>query len=471
MKCANWILRDWARGPTLIGMRTVQGMRIHQLTCCGFVALALGLVAGCEGGQTGDLSGDNDGPGSETVGGGCDEHKQKLASFDEVTELGSANQLLAFAERTFDAPLTWKAPGTGQAWSVGPETGQGQLHIQVTRGQSAYLLTYSPHERSGAGAGIEVGVICPPTRLGVEAHVAVTTDGGALDESFDTLLRSSTPGVAQLSVPFDPAKANGELSVSLSNPQTKLVQVSLGATLTAEGTTGSIAGIEQTTSGTGPSAAVSARSAVLAVWPDSAACRDFSQDGGGLGLAPEDEALGFTAEETLGGLVPVSSQAVTWQDGAQTTLSIAIEPSGDGCFRVRDELPLELGGGPSVSYPVLISLESEDGRLHGAYSGKVVASGSGATRSVVAEAFLELAVDEAEQSGFAPVDVPAGADRVLLRVEVTLESGAVAGTVRLVALTDPDCPPAAPSSGDSAQGSPGCPGQTQTPIESASWNH
>jgi hypothetical protein len=455
-------------------MRTVKGTRISQLKGFGLGALALGLVAGCEGGQTGDLSGSNDGSGTEANSGGCDEHKQKLASFDEPTDAGSANQLLAIAEGQFDAPLTWKAPSTGQAWSVGPESGQGQVHVEVTRGQSAYLLTYSPHEQSGSGPAIDIGVICPPTQLGVEAHVEVTTDGGALNESYDTLLRSATAGVAQLSVPFDPTKVSGELSVASSNPQAKLVQLRLGATLTAEGMTGSLAGIEQTTFGTGPDSAVSGSGAVLAVWPDSEACRGFFQDGGGLGIGIEDEALGATGEATLAALAPTSPQSITWKNGDQTTLSIGIEASGDGCFRVRDDLPLELGGGPSASYPVIISLKSADGRLDGAYPGKVIATGVGAARSVVAEAALTLAVDEADQSGFSPVDVPSSADSLILRVEATLEAGVATGSVRLVALTDPDCPSQpAPSSGGSSPGSgaQGCPGQTQTPIESASWSH
>lgn len=445
-------------------------MRTHQLTSFGVVALALGLVTGCEGGQTGDLSGQNPN-GGETASGGCDEHKQPLASFDEMTDVGSANQLLAFAEGKFDAPLTWKAPSSGQAWSAGPESGEGQVHLQVTRGEHAYLLTYSPHQQTGEEGGIAIGVICPPTQLGVEARVDVTTDGGALDESYSTLLRSSTAGVAQVNVPFDPAKVNGELSISSSNPQAKLVQLQLGATLTEAGMTGRLAGLEQTTYGTGPNSVVGAAEAVLAVWPDAEACRGFSRDGGGLAVPVEDEVLGSTGTATLASLVPASPQPITWQDGAQTTLTIGIEASGDGCFRVRDEIPLELGGGPSATYPVMISLKSGDGRLDGTYSGQVVAIGSGAGRSVVAEASLQLAVDEAGQSGFSDVDVPAGADSLSLRIETTLEGGLVAGTVRLVALTDPDCAPA-PSSSTPGQGAsaPGCAGQTQTPIESASWN-
>jgi hypothetical protein len=452
-------------------MRTVKGMRTHQLTSFGVVALALGLVVGCEGGQTGDLSGQNDRPNGETASGGCDEHKQPLASFDEMTEAGSANQLLAFAEGKFDAPLTWKAPSSGQAWSVGPESGQGQVHLEVTRGQHAYLLTYSPHQQTGEGAAIDIGVICPPTQLGVEARVDVTTDGGALDESYSTLLRSSTAGVAQVSVPFDPANVGGELTVSSSNPQAKLVQLQLAATLTEAGMTGRLAGLEQTTYGTGPDSVVGAGEAVLAVWPDAEACRSSSRDGGGLGVAVEDEVLGSTGVATLAALAPGEPQPITWQDGVQTTLTIGIEASGEGCFRVRDEIPLELGGGPSVSYPVVISLKSADGRLDGTYAGQVIAIGSGAGRSVVADASLQLAVNEADQSGFSGVDVPSGADSLMLRLETTLEGGMIAGTVRLVAITDPDCgSPASSPSSDGSQGAPGCPGQTQTPIETASWN-
>ena len=46
-------------------------MRLHQLTFFGFATLALA----CEGGQTGDLSGEHPNTGSET-GSNCEEHKQ-----------------------------------------------------------------------------------------------------------------------------------------------------------------------------------------------------------------------------------------------------------------------------------------------------------------------------------------------------------------------------------------------------------
>src|SRR4051812_24602961 len=209
-------------------------MRLHLFTHFGFTALALGslaaLVAGCEGGQTGDLSGQHP-DGNETgTFGGCEEHKQKLASFDTPTDAGSAEELLAYAEQSFEAPITWQAARQGQSWSVAPESSKGVIHVDVARGESAYALTYTDKPSSN---GLDIATICPPSQLGVEAHVTVTTDGGALAESFDTLLRSSAPGVATFGVPLQLAKLNGELRVTSSNSRAKLVQTGLNATLIA----------------------------------------------------------------------------------------------------------------------------------------------------------------------------------------------------------------------------------------------
>jgi hypothetical protein len=449
-------------------MRTVKGRRAQPLTCFGVAVLVLGLGSGCEGGQTGDLSGQNDDGGQEVgTDSGCDVHKQKLDSFDEMTEQGSANQLLEYAEKSFAAPISWKVAQQGQAWSVGPESGEGQLHVDVVRGESAYLLTYTPHEETGSGAGIDIGVICPPTRLAVEAHVSVTTDGGALAETYDTLVRSSAPGVATFSVPFDPDAVQGTLQISSSNAQAKLVQLSLSATLTESGMSGSLAGIEQVTVGTGPSSSVSARDAVLAAWPGSAGC---GAAGDGLATPLDAEVLGVTGEATLASVATAEPASIHWLNGAATTLTLGIESTGDGCFTVRDDQPVEIGGGPGVSYPVTITLHSADGKLDGSYEGTVVATGYGSSRSVVSETWLSFALEDLDKTGFESVSVPASADSLQLRIISSRIGGRASGSVRLVALTDPDCPPPTPMpTPDGGSSSPGCPGQTQTEIESASW--
>jgi hypothetical protein len=449
-------------------MRTVKGMRIHQLTFFGFAALALGVFSGCEGGQTGDLSGQNGNDGQETGStNGCDVHKQKLDSFDEMTDLGSANQLLDYAEKSFEVPISWKAASQGQAWSVGPESGEGQLHVDVARGENAYLLTYTPHEDDGSGAGIDIGVLCPPTQLGVEAHVSVATEGGALAESYDTLLRSGTPGVATFSVPFDPSTVSGTLQIDSSDSQAKLVQLSLSATFTPAGMSGRLAGLEQVQFGTGPNSAVSAREAVLAVWPGGAACGDR---GDGLVSPIDAEVLGFTGEATLASVATDEPVSIHWLSGEATTLAVGVQSTGDGCFTVRDNVPVEIGGGPGVSYPVTITLHSADGKVDGSYEGTVVATGYGADRSVVSEAWLNVSVEDLEQTGFESVTVPDGTDALQLRIVSSQVGGHASGSVRLVALTDPDCPPPTPMpTPDGGWSTPGCPGQGQTELESAGW--
>jgi hypothetical protein len=450
-------------------------MRLHLFTFFGFAALALtlGLLPGCAGGQTGDLSGQK-GTGHETgSSGSCVEHKQKLAGFDEMTDLGTAEQVLAFAEKSFDAPITWKVAGAGQSWTVGPESGKGALHIDVARGQSAYLLTYTAKQSE---SGETIGILCPPPQLGVEAHVNLTTDGGALAESYDTLLHTSTPGVATLSVPLDLTKLSGALAVSLSDPHAKLVQTSLEATLMAEGTTGRISGIEQVDSGSGPDSVSSARGAVLAVWPASAACAALYRDGEGLGVPIGQQVLGVTGQKTLASVTPPAPVDIAWLSGATTKLGFGIVSTGDGCFNVRGDVPVEIGGGPTASYPVTISLKSADGRLDGAYVGQVVVTGSGNERRATASATLQLSVDELSKSGFSSVNVPADSDGLMLLVDSQLVHGSASGSVRLVSVSNPPCltepqkPMSTPGSGASA-GSNGCAGQSQTQLETASWTN
>jgi hypothetical protein len=430
-------------------------------------AFALTLLAfGCEGGQTGDLSG-NTKDGNETGGfNGCEEQRQKLGSLDEVTEYGSAEQVLAFAERSFDAPLTWKAPRNGASWSAGPETGASSIHIDVARGENAYLLTYESKPNED---GIEIGLGCPPPQLGVEAHVTVTTEGGALSESFDTLLRSQGAHLATFSVPLDLAKLDGELTVSHSAPNASLVQMRLDATLMAEGTTGSLSGIEQVEHGE----VVGAGPALLAVWPDAPACSvgESHQDGSGIGVAADANALGITgdaAAELISGMTPVG---VVWLDGSSTELTVTTELLGDGCLRASNPgFGQEAGG--TVTYPARFSVASADGRVNGEYTGTLLSYPEGDAHSVTANAFQDLTLEQVAQSGFVGAQAPSGAERLRVSFEARRAGVVAEGALRLQGISDPPCltepqqPQPGPGGGMSV---PGCAGSMVMAIESATW--
>ncbi len=432
-------------------------MRFHVLPMVGLAV----MVLGCAGGQTGDLSG-NSNDGGETASNGCIERRQKLASLDEVTDYGSGEQLLAYAEGSFEAPLSWKEPEAGASWSVGPESGTSAIQLEVTRGQSAYLLTYEAEKPQG---GIEIGRICPEPQLGVEAHVTVTTEGGALAESFDTLLRGTGGGLATLSVPLSLSKLDGTLEVSTSNPDAKLVQVTLDATLTAAGSTGSISGVEQVNHG----AVSSAGRALLAVWPDAPACSgDAFYGATGLSVAADDDALGITGEaaaELLSSMTPVDVQ---WLDGEATELTLTTTLLGEGCLRATHSA---IPGDPSgtTTYPARFELRSADGRLEGEYTGTLVSYPDGAQHGVTAQAQLTLTPAEVEGSGFAGASVPSGVERLAVVFEARREGVIASGSVRLSGLTDPQCVTEPQNLPGMGSGVPGCPGVTVTPIEAASW--
>lgn len=452
-------------------VRRVTGMRLHLLTSFGFSALALGFFVGCAGGQTGDLSGQNDQGGGPSVGetfGGCEENKEELEGFDTETAAGTPEALLGYAEGTFEAPISWKTAAEGQAWSLAPESDKGQLHLTVTRGTKAYLLTYTQPKDQGPG-GIELasGGICPEPRLGVESHVDVSTEGGALAESFDTLLRSTDVGVATLTVPLDLAKLGGSLSASSANPKSKLVQTQLEATLTAAGTTGRITAMEQTDGGQ----VASASRALLAVWPDSAACAD-AEDGVGLEVSLADTLLGTNGTETLASIALEAPADITWMDDSTTKLAVGIESTGNGCFRVKDEWPIAVDSGPGMSYPVRVTLKSDDGRVDGQYDGHAVVSGSGSDRRIQVEAVLEVDTAHAADSGFSGVSVPTSSERILVSFKVSRQQGTTSGSVDLFAVTSSPCvsqpPMSTPGGGASA---PGCDGDSVTRLENAAWSY
>lgn len=444
-------------------------MRLHHFSSLGFAAFVLVLVPACAGGQSGDLSGERDDNGTETGSSGCEEHKAKLDGFDTETDFGTAEQVLAYAEKSFDAPISWKEAAEGQVWSAGPESGVGTLHVDVARGDSAYLLTYTakPNE-----SGLEIGTICPPPQLGVDVHVSVTTDGGALAESYDTVLRTNAPGVASISVPFDLTKLDGSFAVSTSMPGAKLVQLSLDATFMEAGMSGSISGIQQIDTG-GANGASSASGAVLAVWPESAACQALFKDGVGLGMPLDSTALGATGTDALASVAVAEPASFTWLDGSASKLTVAIESTGDGCFRVN-EFPVELGGGAGVTYPVAIGVRTQDGRLDGEYTGQVVVTGSGKDRRVIAFAYLDLSVERVGDSGFTDVTVPEGSDALRLRFESQLLDGVASGKVELFAVDQPPCltnpqpPMSTPGGGMSTAG---CQGESLTKLEVAAWSN
>jgi hypothetical protein len=441
-------------------------MRSHFLTWFGLAALCLGCAG--VGGQSGDLSGSNDDrEGTNSGGESCEEHKQPVG-FDESTDAGTPEDILAFAERSFEAPLTWKTAQTGY-WELSA-TGSDTLHVDVTRGASAYYLTYTPKPND---SGIEIGIGCPTPALGIEVEVAVSTDSGALAESYDTMLYARSSELATFDVSVDLDDLGGSLEVSYSNPNTELVQVRLDATLMAEGMSGSLGGIEQTTFGSGPEGAVSGRAGVLAVWPDSPACAQEYGSSPGLGVTPDQNALGISGDAAATMISDTTPASVTWAtDASETELSVTATIEGDGCLRALAYGGLDDGTPGSVTYPARFVVTSADGRLDAEWLGTLVTMPNGDAHDISAESTLELLPDQVADSGFSGVEVPEGVHRLAAALSVIIDDGQVSGWVRLNALTDPPCltdPPEPMETPGGGMSSPGCEGTQVDQLEIAAW--
>src|SRR4051812_22431023 len=106
MKCAYRLLP----GQLLLAIvNAVGGLVMMRVARFFPTVMVAALVAGCGGGQTGDLSGENDTKGGDVAAGNrCDEQLDEI-SLDDASALGfDARQVLALAAQGFQADLAWQ---------------------------------------------------------------------------------------------------------------------------------------------------------------------------------------------------------------------------------------------------------------------------------------------------------------------------------------------------------------------------
>ncbi|HEX2669342.1 MAG TPA: hypothetical protein VHM25_00640, partial [Polyangiaceae bacterium] len=198
------------------------------------------LVAGCGGGQTGDLSGENakDG-GNVAAGQGCDEQLSEI-SLDDASALGfDARRVLALTAPGFQTDLAWQALDNVE---YSPSASQSTVALSFRSLDKAWLVHSIPEESSGEGGGTLVGVICPRDRLRVAVHVDLQSADGALAESFDGALDASSPVVAKLEHAIDLNQVTGSFAITHVTPlaavgsgSASVENVRFGAVLTPGG--------------------------------------------------------------------------------------------------------------------------------------------------------------------------------------------------------------------------------------------
>ncbi len=409
----------------------------------GVLSLLAALGAGgCAGGQTGGEFGAEEGTGGEGGGGtlhgdesgnACEETLTELA-LDETSPLGfAAADVLALAEGTHEATLTW-APDESATATTTLEPGTTEVALVVEAAGPASFVDAAPPSSGDSGGTIDLAWDCPD-RVAVPVTVTLTTADGALDETLDGTLSATSAGSAELVLPVDLDELEGTLSFEVVSPeggvptQTTL-EVVFGEGIFAGRLGGTI--VKQT------SQVAMATSATYAEWGYGACERDaFPVD-------PQSPGA-ITGEMLLDVVNGTSPLAVTWGDGTETTLTLTAA-SGDPavCLRPANERL----GYPDAVYLLAAeaTLLSADGRLDAVQT--IAIEATAAEGSPTALTLRSASVQPVEPAEFADVYGLSGVDLgdatdayLTLEIQVLVEGDAATAEGALTVFGTPptDC--------------------------------
>ncbi|HYP98104.1 MAG TPA: hypothetical protein VER96_05490 [Polyangiaceae bacterium] len=431
------------------------------------------LVVGCGGGQTGDLSGQNDRNGRATEGGdGCDDQLKEI-SLDDASALGfDAASVLTFAEQRFQSELAWQALSQVE---YSPSASQSSLSLTLSSRNKAWFVHSVPTPSDDKGGGVALALICPPDRLRMDVHADLQSADGALAESFDGAIEASSRYVATLSRKIDPKQLSGSFAIShvsapdVAGPSTAAVEnLTFDAVLTPGGMAGTLTG--QLTS---QNAQVASSSVVsFARFPGDARCAAEPGNGGAaVPVSADSAALGQTGSQALSEVNGWGPIALTWDNGRESPLTVELSKLEDGCVQVAPNTGFNDPRQPaaSVVYPVTLKATTADGRWQGQYAASLVtwpnADGQGFSERI--EMHGTFAVSAPAATGFTQVTIPSDAQRLNVRLEALFASANASGHVALEALKDPPCVtnPEPPS----ANSAPGCSGTSVTPVLGGTW--
>lgn len=435
--------------------------------------MVVGLAAGCGGGQTGDLSGENDKKGgSVAAGDGCEEQLSEV-SLDDSSALGfDAHRVLAFVEPGFESDLVWQAVDHVE---YSPSAGQSTLALTFRSLDKAWLVHSVPAQSSGQQAGPLIGVICPRDRLRVAVHVELQTADGALAESFDGAVDAGSPAVATLARAIDLKHVTGSFAIANVTPldavgagSASVENVRFDAVLTPGGLAGALTAQLSSKN----SQVASSSSLTFARFPADSRCSGAPGSiGTGVPVGADNPALGQSGADAMSQVNAAGSVPLAWDDGSNSELELELTELGDGCVQVANGAGYDDPSQRAATavYPVKLKATTADGRLQAQYAARLLtwpsADGSGFTQQIDSSSIF--AADALAATGFSQVSVPSGAQRLRVGLNGLFGPASVSGKVSLEALTDPPCVTnPEPPSGNSA---PGCSGTSVSLVLSAHW--
>ncbi len=419
--------------------------RWNALTLAALIA-----TLGCAGGQSGgELGGDGEGT---TDGGSCEETAKPLA-LDEASAIGvTAEQILAFAEGTHEATLTY-LPDSWSATAVAltPEGESTTVTVVIEAQGTAAFIDSEPVERRADGGpmiAMDLGTPCQDY-VAIDVSVRLTTADGALDETLDGKLVAYGESQAKLSLPLELDALGGSFAVEVLEPEGgETVQTSVDVTFGTGVFVGDFGGVIELIDGDATQAGL----VTYGSW-GYGACES--------GMVPAQGAL--EAGAVLDLLNEYTPLTVTWAEGATTELNLAATADGPVCVELADPV-LDVEGG-RYTLAAELSLDTEDGRLATArpVSVTIEASDGEITELGVSFATLDFTTPQtfASTYGLSGVELGDHTDiSLLLDLGYTVNEGeaVVEGELRVVGIPPTDCV----DTENSACGSRG-----QQPIERA----
>jgi len=445
-------------------------MRVTRLVP---TVMALALVAGCGGGQSGDLSGESGKKGGSTAAGnGCDEQLNEV-SLDDASVLGfDAQSVLSFAQQPFQTDLSWVA---ADHVDYSPSASQSALTLALSSLDKAWVVHSVPAQSSNQeGGGTLAAVLCPPDHLRMRVHAELHSADGALAESFEGSLNARSSYVATLEHAIDPEHVAGTFQIehvtsAVAGGSATVQNLRLDAVLTPGGMAGALTA--QLTSMN--SQVASGSPLTFARFPSDARCSSNpGNTNPGVPVSAGSAALGQTGTDALAEVNDWGALSLEWQDRAQTTLELELSDLGDGCVQPANDIGLDPALPVAmVVYPVTLKATTADGLLQGQYSASLITfptpGGVGFSQRIALD--RTFAADALGATGFKQVAVPNGTERLRVGLEALFSRGDASGKVSLTAMKDPPCVtnPEPPS----ANSSPGCSGTELTTVTSGYWPH
>jgi hypothetical protein len=424
--------------------------------------VGVALSACVDGTSTGNptLDPPRDNGTSAELGGQCEAESSEVLGESDVTSLGfSAADVLAFVAGEHSAELTWNT----QDFVYGPEQGTGTLHVDVTPRGPAQLVHYVP-KQSGSGIALEFAEPCGDA-LDLDLSVHVHSDGGALDERFDTTVSVTSQRLARIAKTWKPSELAGSFAVgSAPSPGFTLAQLDLALDLTPYALAGTLRTTFEMRGSDGVSAAASGRLPLASFGPPSC-------EAGRSPVPMEAAVAGFSALDVVAAFDAAPPTAVRIDGGAASPVTFAPLSVGEwACAQLASSYFDPSSPLGTLALYATLAARSDDGRLHASWPVVVLArpADDGALEQIsVSFDFARLpgSGDVAARYGVtlaegvtAPEDAAASLDLSLLTGEPLYGRLDVHGWAR------PNCssePMVDPSGGVS---SPGCPGAEPIPL-------